>query len=50
MLLTFVEACARGRLPFDECSPVYQMAVIGVLLLVAVIVLAALMRRGAAHR
>jgi hypothetical protein len=50
LLLTFMEACVRGRLPFEECSPVYQMAVIAVFLLVAVAVLAVLMRRGAQGR
>lgn len=50
MLLTFVEACARGRLPFEECSPVYQMATIVVFLVIAVAVLAVLMTRRAPGR
>ena len=45
MLWTFVEACARGRLPFAECSPVYQMAVICTLLVIAVVVLVLRLRR-----
>ena len=45
MLWQFVEACGRGRLPFAECSPVYQMGVICVLLVVAVVVLVVRLRR-----
>jgi hypothetical protein len=47
LLWTFVDACARGRLPAGECSPVLHLAVIAGLLLLAVTVLAVLLLRRA---
>ena len=45
MLWTFVEACFRGQLGFSECGPAYQLAIIGILLVVAIVVLARLVLR-----
>jgi hypothetical protein len=42
---SFIDACARGQLPLDECNPVFYLAAIGVLLLISVFVLARLMVR-----
>ena len=45
MLWRFVDACVRGRLGFDECGPVFQLAIIGALLIIAIGVLAGLLLR-----
>lgn len=44
-ILAYIESCASGRLNMSECGPIWQLAVIAVFLLVAVIVLAALRLR-----
>jgi hypothetical protein len=36
LLWKFVDACARGQLGLSECGPVFQVVVIGVLLIIAV--------------
>jgi hypothetical protein len=36
---TFVESCARGQFPVAECSPVFQLVAIVILLAMAVAVL-----------
>jgi hypothetical protein len=45
MVWSFVEACARGQLPVADCSPLYQFAVIVLLLPIAVAVLIRLVRQ-----
>ena len=45
MLWTFVNACVHGRLPAGECSPVFHLAVIAALILIALLVLAVLIVR-----
>ena len=50
MPLAFVDACARGRLPFDESSPAFFLAAIAVFLVVAVLALAGLAVQRARER
>ena len=45
MLWAFVEACASGRLAFQECAPVVHLALISAFLLVAICALAWLVLR-----
>jgi hypothetical protein len=41
-ILSYVQSCASGRLALSDCGPIWQMGIIAVLLLAAVITLAAL--------
>jgi hypothetical protein len=50
LLWHFVEACVRGRLPFAECSPVYYLAAICVMLVIAVAALVIRLRSRAPAR
>jgi hypothetical protein len=45
LLWTFVDACVRGRLPFDECSPVFYLGAITALILMALVALVVLILR-----
>jgi len=38
----YVNACASGRLPLPECGPVWQLGIIGALLVLAVLCLVVL--------
>lgn len=44
-ILTYIQSCASGRLGMSDCGPIWQLAVIAVFLLVAVLALAALRLR-----
>ena len=37
LVLDYVEACGSGLLPLSECDPVWELGVIGVLLVVALL-------------
>lgn len=37
LVLGYVEACSSGMLPLSECDPVWELGVIGVLLIVALL-------------
>ena len=37
LVLDYVEACGSGMLPLSECDPVWELGVIGVLLVVALL-------------
>lgn len=39
LVLGYVEACSSGMLPLSECDPVWQLGIIGVLLVVALLTL-----------
>jgi len=41
-ILTYVQSCASGKLGLSECGPIWQMGVIVVFLLVAVLALVAM--------
>jgi len=45
LLWAFIEACGRGKLPFDECSPLFYLVAIGVLLIFAILLLSAMVLR-----
>jgi hypothetical protein len=36
-LLGYVEACSSGMLPLSECDPVWELGIIGVLLILALL-------------
>jgi hypothetical protein len=38
----YVQACTAGKLPLTECGPVWQLGIIGALLVAAVLTLAVL--------
>lgn len=44
-LLTYVQACSSGRLPYSECGPMWHLAVIAVCLVLAIMLLVALRLR-----
>ena len=48
-LLTYVQSCTSGKLGISECGPIWQMAVIAVFLLVAVVTLLVLRLRSRAE-
>jgi hypothetical protein len=37
LVLGYVEACSSGLLPLSECDPVWQLGIIGILLIVALL-------------
>jgi len=39
LVWNFVESCARGQLPVAECGPVFQIAAIVILVVMAVVLL-----------
>ena len=39
-LLGYVEACSSGMLPLSECDPVWELGIIGALLVLALLSLA----------
>ena len=41
-ILTYLQSCAGGKLPLSDCGPAWQMLVIVVLLVLAVLTLIAL--------
>ena len=41
-LIGYVKTCTSGQLPLSECGPVWQLGIIGVLLVLAVLTLVAL--------
>ncbi len=45
-IVSYARACGSGNLPFSECGPVWQCAIIAVLLLAAVAVLVLLRFHG----
>jgi hypothetical protein len=50
-ILNYVQVCASGKLAMTECGPMWQMAVIALLLVLAVAALLFLrLRAGAAPR
>jgi len=38
-ILTYVQACAGGKLAFSDCGPVWQLGIIATLLIAAVMLL-----------
>ena len=44
-ILTYVQSCASGKLAVSDCGPIWQMAVIAVFLLAAVVTLLVLRLR-----
>jgi hypothetical protein len=44
-ILTFLQACSSGRLPYSECGPMWHLAAIAVCLVLAVTLLIALRLR-----
>ncbi len=44
-VLTYVQACSTGKLPFAECAPVWQLGIIGALLAAAIVLLVAMTMR-----
>jgi hypothetical protein len=48
-VLTYLQACTSGKLPFSECGPVWQLAVIAMFLVLAVAALLVLRVRGRAQ-
>jgi hypothetical protein len=48
-IVGYVEACASGRLPLSECGPVWQLGVIGVFLVFAILSLIVLRTRAGAR-
>lgn len=44
-ILHFIQSCVSGRLGLSDCGPIWQLGVIAVFLLVAVITLAVLRMR-----
>ena len=40
LVLGYVEACGSGMLPLSECDPVWELGIIGVLLILALLSLA----------
>jgi len=50
-ILSYVQVCASGKLAMAECGPMWQMAIIAVLLVLAVAALLILrLRAGVAQR
>jgi hypothetical protein len=47
-IIGYVEACANGRLPLSECGPVWQLGVIGLFLVFAILSLVVLRARAGA--
>ena len=45
MLWTFIQACASGKLPGQECEPLYEIGAIAVGLLVSIVVLTVMVLR-----
>jgi hypothetical protein len=45
LILGFIQSCLSGRLGVSDCGPIWQLGVIAVFLLVAVIALAVLRLR-----
>jgi hypothetical protein len=41
-VISYVKTCTSGQLPLSECGPVWQLGIIGVLLVFAVLTLVAL--------
>lgn len=41
-LLSYVQECASGKVPFNDCGPVWQFGVIAAMLVAAIILLLAL--------
>lgn len=37
LVLGYVEACSSGMLPLSECDPVWELGIIGALLIVALL-------------
>jgi len=46
LVLGFVQSCISGRLGMSDCGPIWQLAVIAVFLLIAVVTLLVLRLRG----
>lgn len=44
-VLTYVQACTGGKLPFSDCGPIWQLGVIAALLAAAVLFLILLRMR-----
>jgi type VI protein secretion system component VasF len=44
-ILTYLQACSSGSLPYSECGPVWHFAAIAVCLVLAVMLLIALRLR-----
>jgi len=40
-LLSYVQECASGKLPFNDCGPVWQFGVIAAMLVAAIVLLLA---------
>lgn len=44
-ILTYVQACTGGKLPFSDCGPIWQLGVIAALLAAAIMFLILLRMR-----
>jgi hypothetical protein len=40
-IIGYIQACTGGQLPLSECSPVWQLGIISVLLVLAMLMLVA---------
>ena len=48
-IVTYVQTCASGKLGLSDCGPVWQLGVIAVFLVIAVVTLAAMRFRAYAE-
>ena len=48
-IATYLDSCASGKLPLADCGPAWQMLVIVVLLVLAILTLAVLRLRSGAQ-
>ncbi len=47
-ILTYVQMCSSGKLGVTDCGPVWQLSMIGTLLLIAIVTLVVLRMRSRA--